>query len=297
MRRPFRPSVRCRRRAYGTALLAALVAGCGTDAPAPAEPVALTADVVETRAARSQAKVSAALANAGTAPVEVERLRLRSAAFEEVPATERAVTVPPGGRSGRFFLPYGPPVCDQDTSAVLLVTVRTPDGARDVEVPVTDTEPGLGRLHQLACAAEEVTEQARLGFGERWQRVEQDGEQLLRTTLRLDRRGTQEVAVTRLDGNVVFSLAAAASSSPLLVLPEGQASAELPVEVRASRCDPHALTESKRELLLSFASFARVADGPEAAVQLRVPPAGEAAVLQLMQAVCIAPLASASPGP
>ena len=295
--RPLAATVRAAARRVAVATALGTLAACG-DAAVPAEPVTLTADVVETRAARSQSTVSVALRNAGSAPVEVQRLQLRSRAFEQVPPTERPLTVPAGDASGRFFLPYGAPVCGEEVSAVLLVEVRTADGDREGEAPVTDRSPGLGRLHELTCAAEAVTAQAGLGFGDRWERAAQDGEQLLRTTLRLDRRGEQEVAVTRLDGNVVFSLSAAGAGSPVLVLAPDQASAELPVEVRASRCDPHALTESKRELLLSFPSFARAGDGPEAAVQVRVPPAGEQAVLQLMQDVCIAPLgATASPAP
>ena len=293
-----RPPVRARaaRRVAAATVLASLAA-CGGDIAAPAEPVELTADVVETRAARSQGTVSVALTNAGGEPVEVQRLSLRSRAFEPVAPMERPLTVPADGSSGRFFLPYGAPVCGQDVSAVLVVAVRTAAGVREVEAPIADRTPGLGRLHELTCAAEAVTAQAEVGFGDRWERAATGGEQVLRTTLVLERRGTQEVAVTRLDGNVVFTLGAPGAGTPVLVLPAGQASVEVPVEVRASRCDPHALTESKRELLLSFASFARVADGPEAAVRLRVPPSGEAEVLRLMQDVCIAPLSAASPAP
>jgi hypothetical protein len=201
-----RPSASAARLLAASTVLALTACASGSDVPA--ERVELTADVVETRAARSQATVSVALTNAGSSPVEVERLSLRSPAFEQVPPTDRPLTVPAGAASGRFFLPYGAPVCDREVAAVLVVAVRTDDGVREVEAPVTDRTPGLGRLHELACAAEAVADEAEVGFGDRWERAEQDGEQLLRTTLRLERRGDEPVAVTRLDGNVVFSLTA-----------------------------------------------------------------------------------------
>lgn len=266
----------------------AVLTGCAPDAggsqsaaPAAAEQPQLTAVAVYGRHAAVRGRVDVRIANHASGPVEIARYRIEHPLFEPVPVLERTSTLPADGRARIVPVPFGQPRCDADSGegAQVVVGLQTDDGVRDVAVPLADGEPGLVRAHRLACAAEAVTEAVGLDLAA----GKLGADLILRTALVLQRRGPGDIAVTELGGNILFTVDAPAAA-PLVALPDGSPSAQVEVQVRATRCDPHALTESKRSLV--FPAFAAVDGGEPALVQLAVTPPAQAALQELLDRTC-----------
>lgn len=272
--------------------LLVLVAGC-SGSSSPAEPARaeqaqlpeLSAVAVYGRHAAVRGKVDVRLVNDGPGPAEVETLRLEHPLFEPVEVLERRSTLPPDGQERIVPVPFGAPRCDADDAAgaVVVLAVTTSDGVRDVEVPLTDGEPGLVRAHRIACAADDVGEQVALSLGPEWRHETTDGARVLVTSLRLDRRGEQPVRVTQLSGNILFTMNTA-TSEPVVALPAEQDTTAAEVRITATRCEPHALTESKRSF--TFPLFVAVGDGEPAPVPVTADVTGQAALQSLLDATC-----------
>lgn len=274
------------RRGSTVCALVLLAAGCAGQQPA--DPVRvdavepqLTAVAVYGRHAAVRGKVDVRIANLGQAPVEVEHYRVEHPLFEPVPAHARRSNLPPDGEARIVPVPFGEPRCDatDPDGARVLVGVRSGDGVREVAVPLVDGEPGLVRAHRLACAAADVRAAVGLDLGP-WSL---EPGPVARTTLRLQRRGPGQVAVTGLGGNILFTVDSP-PVDPLLALPDGQDAAEVEVRVRASRCEAHALTESKTSF--TFPLFAALDGGEPVQVQLTAGPEGQAALQELLDRTC-----------
>ena len=290
----YRPTVAVRqlRLAVAACLLLPAAACSGADSasePARAEQARLpelSATAVYGRHAAVRGRVDVRLANAGPAAAEVEHLRIEHPMFAAVEVLERTSTLPPDGRARIVPVPFGAPRCDADSpdGAVVVVGLRTADGAREVEVPLADGEPGLVRAHRIACAADDVAEQVALSLGPPWTQEATDEGLVLVTSLRLDRQGEQPVRVTQLSGNILFTVRTPATEPVVVALPAGAATAAAEVRITATRCEPHALTESKRSF--TFPLFAAVGDDEPAPVQVTADPAGPAALQALLDAAC-----------
>jgi hypothetical protein len=112
-------------------------------------------------------------------------------------------------------------------------------------------EQDLERVREKDCTQQAVRRAVRLSL-EDW-RLEQDADgHVVRARLRL-RRGqtTEAVSVDGFGGNVLYTIRARPPAAvPLVTLAPGQAETVLPLEVRATRCDPHALAESKQSYVV-----------------------------------------------
>lgn len=266
----------------------ALLPGCASDPSADppagqpaAEPAQLSAVSVYGRHAAVRGRVDVRIANHGSTPVEIAGYRVEHPLFEPVPVLERTSTLPPDGRARIVPVPFGAPRCGADDAAGARVVVglRTDGDVRDVAVPLADGEPGLVRAHRLACAADAVTAAVALDLAA----GEVGDDLVLRTALVLQRRGAGEVAVTELGSTILFTVDAP-PAAPLVALPAGSASGQVAVQVRATRCEAHALTESKRSSV--FPAFVTVDGGEPALVQVAVTPPARAALQQLLDRTC-----------
>lgn len=82
----------------------------------------------------------------------------------------------------------------------------------------------------------------------------------LRGTLRLRRlAGSAEVLVPELEGTTLLGVTGGPPGGPVAVLPPGSAEVSVPVQVTATRCDEHALIESKRPT--AFGAFVALDGG------------------------------------
>jgi hypothetical protein len=278
-------------------LLVLLPASCRSSEGAyTAESLGLSARASVDRAASSQGKVSVRFVNDGVQDVSAQRLQIRSPLFAVLPPINRETRLEAGGGSTLLFLEYGEPLCEaagDASDAVIVLGVRTPEGTRDVAVPLADGEPGMTRAHRLACAAKAVTAQADLRLGPPWHIVDTDGTPVLRSVLEVRRKGDARLQVTQLLGNVLFTVRTP-TTQPVAVLAPQQSHAQVPVQITPARCDPHALAESK--MRFTFSLFVRLGDAEEVFTPLTVDGPARQALLRLLDDVCISPLRNPNPG-
>lgn len=271
------------------ALAVVVLAGCqaparDTTAPAVADGQ-LSAVAVYGRHAAVRGKVDVRITNRGPGTVRIESYQVRHPMFDVVAPAARSSTLPDDRDERIVPVPFGAPRCEvtDPSGALVVLGVRTAAGMRDVEIPLPDGEPGLVRAHRLACDAAAVTESVTFDLGPAFVRETGPAGPVLRTALHLRRRGTQPVTVTQLTGNILFTVRTP-PSVPLVSLEAGQPETQVEVQVSASRCEAHALTESKRSF--SFPLFASVGDGEPTQVQVTVSDPARAALQSLLDDTC-----------
>lgn len=259
-----------------------LLSGCGDAGTIAAEDLGLSAVAVYGRHAAVRGKVDVRVDNDGPRPVSVEQLQIRHPMFAPLPPTSRQTRLPDDGDPRIVPVPFGEPRCDttDDSGAVVVLGVRTERGLEDVVVPLADGEPGLVRAHRLACGAAAVRAAVDVSLGPPWSPAPAGG---LRTSLRLDRRGEGQVRVTELSGTILFSVDRRGDGD-LLRLPAGQDASTVEVVVSATRCDPHALTESKRSF--TFPVYASLDGAEPVLLQVTVDGDGRRALQQLLEDTC-----------
>lgn len=237
-------------RALLSCALAAAVAGCGAG-PASAPP--LTAEVKQYRRDIAPRILSVAVTNPGPRAVVVHRLDLLAEGFADDPPAELEVEVPPGRRID-LRVPYGPARCDSgrrpgEPDAALL-DVRDAEGQRhDVRLELPAGGGLLDRLHARECTERQLRAAVDVRLSAQWSRVGAE----LRGALVLERRsGRAPVTVVEPGGNVLFTVRPVTPGTPLGTLGADATRLELPLRITATRCDAHALAESKRSYVLAF---------------------------------------------
>ncbi|WP_336031002.1 hypothetical protein [Geodermatophilus sp. FMUSA9-8] len=246
-----------RRTAAGLLLL--LCAGCGgapaassapsasssaTPSPGPAVPAVegIEAEAVELRTdAAVGGQVQVRVTDTGAGPFTVTSVAIDSPGFAALPDRPvEAAFVP--GRVIDLPAPYGDAVCGSAAEpAAARLTVVRPDGRGEVlRVPLAAAD--LARIHADTCAAEAALAVAGVAVTG----LALDGDAVT-GMLALTRGGDDERAVTltRLDGNVLYDVAADLPAT----LGEGEATRQVSLEFTTARCDPHALAETKQPYL------------------------------------------------
>ena len=259
--------------------LALLVTACG-GAGAAAPDLGLQVASEYGRHAAVQGKVDLYVTNTGSGEVAVDGYQVRHPMFEVLPMTPRTSLLPNDGQHRVVPIPFGKPRCDvqEATGAQVVVRVQRGDEVEDVTLPLGDREPGLVRAHRLACAADAVAAVAAFELRTDGRRQQTGRGEVLETTLHLSRRAPGEVIVTEMIGSILFT-PEGEPAAPLVVLPADRQEASVPVLLRASRCDRHAMIESKTSFTFPF--FATV--GSEEPARLTVTATG--AARQALQAL------------
>ena len=265
-----------RRAAASLALLGAALAACGT-APAAA-PEGLRVAVEQSRDNENRGLLQLVVTNDGSTPVVVRRAALRSPGYRAAPGGVFDDVVRPGGRTA-FPVPLGEADCRRTTSgSAAVVGLREGGTVREVLLPVPADDPVLPRLHGRACALEEVAAAVDLALTT----SAPDGG-VVRGELVLRRRsGTAEVRLTDVQSSILFLLQPAGGLP--LALPPGRRRAALPVVLRAVRCDPHALLESKRSY--TFPVFVALDGGEPLQVPVTADGAGRARLDEVLRDRC-----------
>ena len=250
-----------------------LLAGCGAS-PEPSLSVALE----QSRDNENRHLLQVALRNDGAEPVEVVRLQLRSPAFTGVAPTLREDLLAPGRRLA-FPVAYGAADCRGSGPATVVVGHRRDGVLHEAELDVPADDPLLTRLHERECRLAALGRTAALSFAGWTREAGTARAELVLTRL----RGRTPVAVTAVDGSVILTVRPVGPLPLVLDGPE----VRLPVAVNPSRCDPHALAESKRTYAFSLA--VRYGDGPPLTVVARPDPADLPLLEQLVLDVCLPP--------
>jgi hypothetical protein len=259
-------------------LTVTVLGGCASGAERPAEPgFRLSATLEQARIDESRGMLSVAMRNDGPATVHVERLQLVTPSLETLPPATVDTTVSPTPRID-LRIPYGEARCAGDTvpearPAHVIAWVRPagdagregkggaggggdtgdaggPAAVHEIRLPLPHPNTLLQRLVTLDCGARLVRRAADIGFGPTWRR---DGT-TVRGTIVVTRRvegGT--ITLHDVAGSVILQLTVpGADERPLAVLPPAERRAELPVRISATRCEAHALAESKKTFVFPF---------------------------------------------
>jgi hypothetical protein len=256
--------------------------GDGDDAP-------VRASIQESTLFATQRAFGLTLAPATDRDVRVGAIQLRSPLFAEVEPQVRDTRVRATDRAVVMPLRYGEAVCDGveagDVEAPVLAT--DVDG-EDVRVPL-DQRPAdlLAGIHAAECASAGVLEDVELRLGDEWVPT---APRTLAGTLEVSQRHAGvEAAVEPLEGNVIFGVTAGAADGGAggdawLAVSDAAPAATGAVEVRAARCDAHALIEYKR----TFVFTVRVAVGDAEPVLVDVEAEGAArTALESLLASCL----------
>ena len=239
-----------------SALLLVLVTGCvepggdvvGTRSPAAPSPPAsgsLVAGLETPRYLSDRRMLEIILRNESAEPVRIDTLRLDSQSFERLEPTVRPVEVAPGDRVD-VPIPYGAAVCGNG-QADASVELGLAGAADPVVLPIT-SRGEVRRMYAQECRAEQVAEAAYVGYGQDWSAVHSPDGPAVEGTLTIRRRQSeQRIAIAAVDSNVIFLVTPLGRiREPLVVLEPGRTEASVGVRIRASRCEPHAVAESKK---------------------------------------------------
>lgn len=262
---------------------------------APTEPVTVeepALDVIVRQYRRDQVlrQVQLTVTNRSGGPLEVLSVALEAPGYAAMAPTPKDAEIAP---DARVDLPVvlGEARCAEGTAqsagqAVVLARVRAEDGTeRDVEVVLPSPDELLDRLLTRECDTLVLARALSVTFGPTWTPAEIDGQRTLRGSLAVQRLDSGEpLTVAATAGSVIFTLTPVDAVAPLLVLAPGQDRADIPIEITASRCDPHALADSKRTFV--FPLWAAVGDGEEIATTIAVDDAARARLDELIRTGC-----------
>lgn len=192
------------------------------------------------------------LRNNAVEPVTVTRLTLVAPSVVTASLTD-PITVRPGWtRRVRVPLrparcPHGAPSSGPAAVTARVVTADMP--AQEVRVRAADPERLLDRLARADCDVQRVLRVADVALGETWRRA--DGpDPALRGEFVVTRRADRPaMTVTGFRGSIIVRLDP--GPAPPWRLPAGGRRLAVPVEATVSRCDRHALMESKKTLEFS----------------------------------------------
>lgn len=165
--------------------------------------------------------------------------------------------------------------------------MRSPGGvAHELTLSLSSGADDLERVRAKECAQRELQRAVRLSVGDWALEPGPDGG-VPRGTLVLRLAESNEPgAVDSFGGNVLYTIRATGPArAPLLTLAAGQSEATLPLEVRATRCDAHALAESKQSYV--FRVYVTVGGGPAELTTVRADAAGSALLDELAARTCV----------
>lgn len=275
-----------------SALVLAAAAALGACACPPAAAPALSAELTQYRRDQLLQRVQVKLANDGRADVRVESLGLDAPGFAPLPAVDHDTVLHPG-LDVDLPVPYGAVDCgvatSGDTDGTAVARVRVGDGQpQQVRVPLPATGEVLALVRRRECAEQAVEQAAELSFPDGWpEELTAGGRPVLRPTLVLQRRGGLEpVVVAEAGGHVLFTVTPRSGDTtpPLLVLEGDETRAELPLDVVTTRCDDHALAESKRTPLFLF--YVAVGDADPRVLLVEAPKAEHARLSEFATRSC-----------
>ena len=259
------------------AVLGAVALASGTSEPpepteTPVAPDGVTATVEQTTAFQARGLLEIAISNRSGAEFAIGSLRLVSGSFVTVEPTPRDAVIPSGPRRVIVPVDYGPPRCTAGTAPPDAVEVSTPGGGELRLVPVDrDGSQFLARLHERECGQRRIRETVDISFDGPFTDAGPASVRAAVRLRRLDAADGTEVTVAAVRGTVVFTVTTSADA-PLLVLGDGDDEASVEIDISASRCDAHALIESKKSYRFPF----WVAVGDAQPRYIEVEPEGEA---------------------
>lgn len=258
------------RRVVALLLLGGVLAGgagaCGSDA-GPGDTATdeaappIHAEILRSRLFELQHRLKLTLRNDGDAPIAIDALQVQLPWFEVVDAQDRHSDLQPG-QTVAIPIDFGDSRCppDDDVDAAVVLTIA----GEEQRVPVVEPSDALAVLNERQCTEREVRDAFAITWGDD---LTPAAEVAVRTTLDVERLQPDHTLDIRLvRSSVVFTLAEVAGGHPSVALAADDDHASVDVEFNASRCDAHALTESKKTFI--FVAELQLDDGPVIPLEL-----------------------------
>jgi hypothetical protein len=278
------------------AIAAVLLAGCQAPAeqvseqPSPVD-VQLAATLKQYRADQARRVVQVSVANEGAEPVLIDQLQLDAPGFAPIEPTPKDTLLEPGRRVD-LPITFGEPRCEDGPpysagAATVPMRVAVGDGpAQEVRLELDSPNELLDRLLSGECQQRALSQAMSIEFGPSWELDTTEDQERLRGSVVLRRLSSRDpLAITSMAGSVIFAVQPVPPQpSPLLTLDPATASAELPVEITAARCDPHALSDSKRTFV--FPTWVSIDGGPEQYTTIALSDEGRQRMDELIEAGC-----------
>ncbi|MDQ3529516.1 MAG: hypothetical protein M3425_06145 [Actinomycetota bacterium] len=246
---------------------------------------ALVVDVEKPRYLVAERMVEVIVVNKGASPVRVEQIQLFGRLFKAQPPIAKDTLLQPDERKD-LKVGYGEVRCGRQaptsSEPFVRLRVRASDGNQSrARLALPSPSPTLQRLHDTECGLLALREAVQVRYGPGWTRAGR-GYRDARGRLVLRRRASREpIVLTAVGGNVIFTVTAHVDDSPqrpqrdpqrpqrgpqrpqrglqrpqrvsqraLAILRPGDERLTVPVAVAASRCDAHAVADSKKTFLL-----------------------------------------------
>lgn len=227
------------------------------------EPVGgLVASIGTNRLYAPNRELGLGVENVGDEAITIEAVQLESELFEPMPEAPRQLVLPPHSRRLVLPVPYGPSRCGDRVREAFAANIVV-SGGEELSLPVAEDHPGaIGRLHRRECAAADVAERADIRLGDEW---DVDGITISGELLVTKRSEGEPVTLVDAVGNVIFTLRLGGDGPPFRVTDE-EPDIGIPVTISADRCDPHAVGEFKRPLVVL--SWVSVGDGEAVPVEI-----------------------------
>jgi hypothetical protein len=241
------------------------------------------ASIQESTLFATQRAFGLTLAPATDRDVRVGAIQLSSPLFAEVEPQPRDALVRATDRAVVMPLRYGEAVCDGGDGEGGAELVTDVDGEA-VRVPLGQSPADLlAGIHAAECASAGVLEDVELRLGDEW--VPTAPQAVAGTLEASQRHEGVDATLQPLEGNVIFGVTTDAAEGEAWLAVSDEAPAAIgAVEVRAARCDPHALIEYKRTFVFTI----RVAVGDAEPVLVDVEAEGPAhAALEALLASCL----------
>ena len=251
----------------------------------------LVGDVAFPRTLQAQRWVEVDLSGAQDDDWVVTSVALDVATFTPLAATKSNVRLF-GGYVGRVRVPLGVANCPAGAgdSLVKLTLANGAGAVANLEVALpTDV---LAGINANECATRKLLDVASPALG----RAEAASGTSVDTTLTVSRGAAgagATVVVTAMRGSVIFDMVPRAGTALPVTLGAGESAIAVPVTFTASRCDPHAVAESKKTFV--FAVWLTIDGGPEKYLEIG-PDAALKAALQSAFDNCGTALNATTPG-
>lgn len=180
--------------------------------------------------------------NTSERPFTVETLEVLAPGFDGIGSVDFGTVVPPG-RAFDLRLPYGDPACAGSGSGPVELRLQFAGTEEPVVVRAGNGEV-LHRVYEQTCAAEEAAEAVPMRWAADW-RVRGTGDRAVAVgTLEVGPVTAEQVQLAGINPTTQFQL----TPQDPPVLDRGD-ELGIPVELRPSRCDAHAVGESHQGFL------------------------------------------------
>jgi hypothetical protein len=266
-------------RHVASALVALLLVGCsptGEPAAPPSERPSdgttvgaledLSATVVQYTRDRPQRRVQVKVTNGSDRPIDVEIVDPGFAGYDDAVPPDQVSHLEPGRRVD-FPVRLEAPSCDASLAPTsqLTLLVSTTAGTTRQRVPIDDDASLLPGLFALDCAVRTVEEAVEITLGDDWRQVGSgaDAAVIGKVSMTL-RPGGASATVSGLDAGLLLSVregdpADVDDVSDHIVDPQ-HPERTWEVELVGTRCDGHAIAESRRLIALTFVTSVPGAD-------------------------------------